>query len=140
MTNPSSNDNFPKTLSFFPFVSDGGVDNNDASVLKQVIVRLLSKRARQITSFSWTAHREVAAGTIIEQRALSPYHVDDFGRPRILSKAEIFIHDVARWTVIAVVIGYALAISFVVIHNPSALQPQQKATQAHQFASQEVEP
>jgi hypothetical protein len=139
MNNSSSNDNFPKTLSFFPFVSDGGVDNNDTSVMKRVTVRLLSKRARQVAPFSWTARREASASPIVERRALSPYHVDDYGRPRILSKAEIFIHDVARWTVIAVVIGYALAIALVVIHNSSALKPHEKINKP-QVALQEVEP
>jgi len=137
MTNPSSNDNFPKTLSFFPFVSDGGADD-EVPVLKQVVVRLLSKRASQIASSPRPAHRETAP--IIEPCVVSRYKVDDYGRPRILSKAEIIIHDAARWTVIAVIIGYALAISLVVIHNPSMLQPQQKATQAQEFALQELEP
>ena len=137
MKNYPSNDPYPKTLSFSSFVSDGGADNNDASVLKKVVALLLSKRWHQITASPRTARREAAP--IIEPSVVSRYKVDDYGRPRILSKAEIIFYDVARWTVIAVVIGYGLAIALVVIHNSSALKPQEKVSQ-QQVALQEVEP
>jgi len=134
----NSNGRYQKALSFSSFFSGGGADD-EVPVLKKAVMRVLSKETRPIAFSPRATHREEAR-PVIEPSIVSRYKVDDYGRPRILSKAEIIIHDVARWTVIAVVIGYGLAISIVVIHNSSVRQPQQKTTQAQQFASQEIEP
>jgi hypothetical protein len=136
----NSNDNYQKTLSFSSFFSGNGGDDNDISILKKAAERLLSKRARHIAPSLRTTRCEAVASPVIEPSVVSPYKVDDYGRPRILSNAEIVLHDVARWTVIAVMIGYGLAIALVAIQNFSALQPRQVASQPRQVASQETEP
>jgi hypothetical protein len=133
MNNHPISDNYNQTLPFSPF-------GNGASVLKMPVSRLSSKNLRQVVSSPRKAHRQATAEPIAEWRVVSPYHVDDYGRPRILSRLEVTLYALAWPVVIAVVIGYGLAISFVVIRNPSVLQPQQKTTQAQQFASQEIEP
>jgi hypothetical protein len=135
----NSNDPYPKTLSFSAFDSDADAGIDEVFVLKKAVVLLLSKRSRQIASSPGMACWEAIASPIIEPSVVSRYKVDDFGRLRTLSKAEIIVHSVARWMVIAVVIGYGLAISLVVIHNSSALKSQEKVSQPH-VAFQEEEP
>ena len=137
MNNPPSNDPYQKTFSFSSFVSDSGVGNDEVSILKKAVMLLLSKRSRQIASSAQMAHRE--ATPIIEPSVVSRYKVDDFGRPRTLSKCEVILHTMAWPAVIAVVIGYGLTIFLVVIHNSSALKSQEKVSQP-QVAFQQEEP
>jgi len=120
MKNHSSTDNYHEALPFSPFVT--GAD--DDSVLKKAVLRLLSKNSRQITPSPRTADREIAARPIAEQRVVSRYHLNDYGHPRVLAEWEVILHALAWPVMIGVVIGFGLAISLIVIHNPSTLQPQ----------------
>jgi len=138
MKTDSANDHYPRALSFPAFVS-GGNGDDDVSVLKRAVARLFLTRSRHATPSFPMACREAAARPIIEAMVVSPYKVDDYGRPRTLSRLEILLHAMAWPVVIAVVIGYGLAISFTVIHNPSTLQLREKIAQS-QLASQELEP
>ena len=139
MKNHPTNDNYQKTLSFSPFVSGGDAGAGDVSVLKKAVLRLFSKSLRRIMPSPRTADREAAARPIIDPSVVSRYDVDDFGRPRILSKWEVILHALAWPAVAGVVIGFGLVISLIVIHNSSALEPREKAGQL-QIASKEVEP
>ena len=134
-----NNSNSQKMLSFSPFISNAREANGDASVFKKAVANLFSGRARHSTDSPRTPHWETTPRPVIEPSVVSPYHVDDYGRPRILSKAEIIAHDVARMALIAAVIGYSLMIALAAIHNFSAPNPQENDRQP-QVVPQEVEP
>lgn len=139
MKNHPSNDNHQRTLSFSPSVSGVDAGISAGSVLKTKVVRLFSKSLRRIMPSSRTAGREAAAKPIIEQRVVSRYHFDDYGHPRILSEWQIILHALAWPVLVGVVIGFALAISLLLIHHPSTPKPQESASQP-QVTGQEEAP
>jgi hypothetical protein len=132
MNNHPSTDNYNQTLPFSTFGSD-------ASVLKMSVLRLSSENLRQVASSPRMAHREAAADPIVELRVVSRYHVDIYGRPRILSKLEVTLYAPARPVAIGVVIGFGLAITLLAIHNPSTFNPH-KTTGQPPVTSLETEP
>ena len=71
--------------------------------------------------------------------AVSRYHVDVYGRPRILSKWEVTLYALARPVVIGAVVGLGLAIALLVIHN-SAMPSSREKTGCPQVASLEAAP
>ena len=139
MNNHPLSDNYNQTLPFSPFVSGAGVDVGDASVSRRAVLWFSSKTSRQIEPTLDPALREAIDRPIIEPVVVSRYHVDVYGRPRILSKWEVILHALAWPVMFGVVIGYSLAISLVVMGNFSSERPQEKADQPY-VTSLEVEP
>jgi len=139
MKNHPSNDHYQKTLSFFRFASGDGMGSDDVSVLRMWLVRLLSKSLPRLLSSSRTAHREAAFGPIFEWNAVSRYDVDDYGRPRILSRWEVILHALALPAIAGVMIGFGLAIALLAVHNDSTPKPQGKVSQP-QVAFLDAEP
>jgi hypothetical protein len=111
------------------FSGGAGDDDGGVSVLKRVVARLSSMRPARITFSS---------------RAVSPYSVDDYGRPRLLSRMETFLHAIAWPVIIAVIVGYGLAISFVALEKTHQLRnvviQAQRAPAQSQVVSEELEP
>lgn len=128
MENHPANDNYQKTLSFSP--CGAGMCVGDVPFFKKMILRLFLKSSRQIMPSSKTIHREATARSIFKCNAASPYEVDDFGQPRILSRWEVILYALAWPAVIGVVIGFGVAIALLVIHNSSRLEPQESASQS----------
>ena len=82
------------------------------------------------TTFGSNTHSsggDDSAPSLADRRVVSRYHVDVYGRPRILSRWEIILHALAWPVVVGVLIGYMLAISLFVIHNFSMLKMQKTA-------------
>ena len=134
-----SNGNDKETLSLFPFVSGLRISGDEASSLEKVALLFSSKNLRQTVPSPRAANQKVAAGPIIEWHAVSGYHVDDYGRPRILSAWEITLHALARPIVVGVAIGFGMAIFTLATHSSSTLNLQEKATRT-QVAWQETSP
>ena len=70
-----------------------------------------------------------AARSVIEIPGLgpiivSPYEVDDFGRPRILSKFEVAFHSLAWRVVVGLLIGVGLAAGLLAVQK--AVTPQEQ--------------
>jgi len=140
MQNHPSNDNYEQMLSFSPSVRGVDAGIGDDSVLKTKVMRLFSKSLRRIRPSSRTADREfIAAEPLAEPRVVSRYHVDTYGRPRILSKWEITLHALAWPVVVAVACSFGLAIFVLAAHNSSTLKPQESASQSL-VESQEAAP
>jgi hypothetical protein len=132
MNNHPLSDNYNQTLPFSTFGGDG-------SVSRKAVLWLSSKSLRPNEPSLDTAHRAAAAEPVAELRVVSRYHVDIYGRPRILSKLEVTLYALARPVVIGVVIGFGLAISLLAIHNPSTLNPHETTGQSS-VTSLETEP
>ncbi len=135
MKNHPANDPYPKTVSLSLFASVA----DDVSVLNKTVLRLFAKSSRQAMPTPRPASREAAASSLFKWNAVSPYDVDAYGRPRILSRWEVVLHALAWPTVAGVAIGFGLAIALLAIDNSSTLKEREKAGQTH-VESQEAAP
>jgi hypothetical protein len=122
MNNHPLSNNYHPAFPFSPFGPDAGFGSGyDASVFKREVVQVSSHR---------TADREAAADPIVDQRVVSRYDNDVYGRPRILSRWEVILHALAWPVVIGMSIGYILVISLFVVHNFSTLKAPVKLEEA----------
>ncbi len=71
-------------------------------------------------------------------RPVCRYEPDMYGRPRVLSRWEAVLHSIARPVVVAVVIGYGLAILLIATQHAQKFVPTTKTTQSH-IESKEIE-
>jgi len=120
MTNHPTSDNGQPTLPFSPFPPGVGAYSD----LIAMALWPISQSTLSITPPSCEASRVASAIPAIEPVIVSPYEVDDFGRPRILSKFEVAFHSLAWRVVVGLLIGVGLAAGLLAVQK--AVTPQEQ--------------
>ena len=106
MSNHISINDYQETLPFPTFGSGTG----ENSGLKTKVMQSVGKLFFRFASADGTAKGQGVERFVAEPVVLSQYHVDDFGRPRALTKLEAALHALAWPAICVVILSVALAV------------------------------
>ena len=97
-------------------------DNHRGPSLPAAGSHSFSKRWRQWASSLREANQQVCRKYSGEQKVVSRYEVDIYGRPKVLSRWETVLYALAWPAVVGLTLGFGFAILLVIAQNDLALQ------------------